>query len=297
MINARIVEDSIATNGKRLTTFVLTYPRFIHSELMTHRAFSRNAASSRAIPFRRMVEMIQENIAMPIKWGAAQKGMQSGDEIENAYQAIEIWRRASIDAVFHAQSLDSLGVHKSISNRLLEPFAHMTTIVSATEWYNFYSLRAHKDAQPEFQELAYLMLDAYLNMSEPEERRPNPQNPYNWHLPFVDRSKMSGLSVQTMCAVSVARCARVSYLNFKDSTFDEDFKLHEKLAESGHWSPFEHCAYPAESSHICNGNFLGWWQYRKEFDGENRTQGSLQRILDQRQPALGNGDSPKLLRG
>ena len=44
-----------------LWTFELTYPRYIHSEFMTHRVFSRNASSSRAIPVKRMIEQVRNN--------------------------------------------------------------------------------------------------------------------------------------------------------------------------------------------------------------------------------------------
>lgn len=46
--------------------------------------------------------------------------------------------------------------------------------------------------------------------------------------------------------ISTARCARVSYTvvgeEGKEPNYDNDLKLHDKLLESGHFSPFEHCA-------------------------------------------------------
>src|SRR5688500_17572036 len=111
MIAARIERDSIALNGARLTTFVLTYPRFIHSELMTHRVFSRNAASSRAIPFDRMVRMVANETARPIHWGGAKPGMQSGEQITEVWRAQQIWDRAMVHAVEQAEALNELGVH------------------------------------------------------------------------------------------------------------------------------------------------------------------------------------------
>ena len=153
MISARIVADSLNTDkSHRLTTFVLTYNRYIHSEIMTHRMFSRNAASSRAIPVKRMIKNIRDNPARPISWGQNQKGMQAEENIciENESIAIKIWDESCWNAIKSAERLINLGVHKQIANRLLEPFAHMTTIVTATEFNNFFHLRAHKDAQPEF---------------------------------------------------------------------------------------------------------------------------------------------------
>lgn len=259
MIEARIEKDSVAPHGGRITTFILTYPRFIHSELMTHRAFSRNAASSRAIPFKKMVEMLKENMATPVKWGSSKPGMQSGDEVTDTKRAYNIWENAMFAAIQHATALDEMGVHKSISNRLLEPFAHMTTIVTATDFANFFALRAHPDAQPEFQALAYKMLDAY-QLSEPRELGYD-----DWHLPLVHGTH------RELAPVSAARCARVSYVNFKETSIDEDLALHDRLVGSGHWSPLEHQACPNPDGARRSGNFCGWMQYRKLFENENIT--------------------------
>lgn len=283
MISAEIITDSISPDEIRLTTFKLVYPRFIHSELMTHRAFSRNAASSRAIPFHRMVEMIEKNPAMPVYWGSSQKGMQSGPEIDENKRgiAIDLWLYALKHAKDAAKSLDELGIHKSISNRLLEPFAHMTTIVTATEFNNFFALRAHPDAQPEFQELAYQMLEQYLN------HIPTRLNYGEWHLPFVHQIGIfhPDLTMADLIKTSVARCARVSYANFKESSLEEDIALHDRLMNSGHWSPFEHVAQSTGlySSRELQGNFRGGWtQYRKHFEGENKTDVNLPEILERR---------------
>lgn len=260
MIQARIEADTVSPAGSRITTFVLTYPRFIHSELMTHRVFSRNAASSRAIPFDRMVRMVRENPAMPVKWGSHQPGMQSGDEVDAIARdrAIEVWSHACREAIAHAGALDTLGVHKSISNRLLEPFAHMTTLVTATDWENFFHLRANPAAQPEFQELAYEMLEAYLA---------NTPRTAHAHVPFGDDAPAG-----SAFKVATARCARVSYLRFaNDSDLEADIALHDRLAANGHWSPFEHCATALGNKYERSGNFRGWKQYRKSFHDECAT--------------------------
>lgn len=266
MIEAKIVADSVSPHGHRITTFVCTYPRFIHSEVMTHRAFSRNAASSRAIPVKTMIKRVMEETAGPISWGKNQKGMQAGEELdEHASLAAEsAWFAARVDAVRHAEQLVSLGVHKQIANRLIEPFAHMTTIITATEWGNFFSLRAHEDAQPEFQELAFRMLAAYTT-SEPV-----PKGLGEWHLPFADQYVEEGLHIALLLKIVTARCARVSYLNFEGLIeHEKDYKLHDDLLVSGHWSPFEHAA--CSGPPVRSGNFIGWLQYRKQFQAENRT--------------------------
>jgi len=266
MIKAEIVADSISEAGARITTFLLVYPRFIHSELMTHRAFSRNAASSRAIPFKKMVKMIQENVAMPIHWGAEQKGMQSGGEVENKQGAILKWNRACRLAILSANQLAKLNVHKSICNRLLEPFAHMTTLVTATELNNFFNLRAHKDAMPEFQELAYLMLDLYVQ-NEPRVRKGK-----QWHLPYANKYLPENLPIELLLKISTARAARTSYLTMDgEIAHEKDYELHDRLSSSGHWSPFEHPALPLENPKEICGNFIGWMPYRKQFPNENQS--------------------------
>jgi hypothetical protein len=275
MITAEIKLDSVSPAGRRLTTFILKYPRFIHSELMTHRVFSRNAASSRAIPFARMVALIEEQPAGPVYWGSNKPGMQSGAELgfEDRAAAADIWQGALRLAMRSAGKLDAIGVHKSISNRLLEPFAHMTTLVSATEWSNFFHLRAHADAQPEFRVLAFLMLEAYLH-SEPAER--------DTHRPFGEEAP-EGREYE----VATARCARLSYLTFDgEHAPEKDVALHDGLVKAGHWSPFEHCADALEDPDKWSGNFRGWLQYRKCFGAENATGEDLAAIYQREREAL-----------
>lgn len=279
MIRATIVADSIGPSGKRITSFLLTYPRFIHAELMTHRLFSRNAASSRAIPIGRMIRDILRTPAKPVSWGQNGKGMQAKAELPRSRRksAELVWLVASWFACGFSWLLSKLGVHKQLANRVTEPFAHMTTLVTATEFDNFFALRAHPDAQPEFQTLAFLMLREYL-LSEPRRLKAG-----EWHLPFwrdQDEAKLDdehgylSLSaadeLDVRLKVCTARCARTSYLNFfgKDS-FAADFKLHDDLLKNGHMSPFEHCAR-AEAEPVVSGNFIGYTQYRKQFPNEVR---------------------------
>jgi thymidylate synthase ThyX len=288
MIQAEIVADSINDTKHRITSFLLTYPRFIHSELMTHRAFSRNAASSRAIPIEKMIKRIQDEPAMPVVWGKNQKGMQAASELstEESHIAKDIWRRSSLSQIEYVRELSSIGVHKQIANRLLEPFAHMQTLVTATEYGNFFNLRAHKDAQPEFQELAFQMLELYAN------NKPQYKKHGEWHLPFADRFLEEGLSVSHLLKISTARAARTSYMNFKGAyEHEEDYLLHDRLSESGHWSPFEHpaCSMSRISMLIDNmrgkrkqGNFNGYMPYRKTFPTENKAQFNAEQLLKNR---------------
>ncbi len=256
-ISANVVLDSISGTGKRITTLELVYPRFIHSELMTHRAFSRNSASSRAIPVERMIAMVQEDTAMPIAWGKNTRGMQAKENLPeaDANAVRNAWLDAALDARRHADELAALGAHKQIANRVLEPFMHMTTLVTATEWENFFTLRDHPDAQPEIQALAKEMRKA-LGESSPTLRM--------WHMPFVHDTLHQPMNL--LAGISAARCARVSYLNHDGTNPDieKDLTLARRLAASGHWSPFEHvaCANLLDKRSHMEANFQGWKQLR-----------------------------------
>ena len=268
MIKAEIVCDSINDFGNRIISYILTYPRFIHSELMTHRMFSRNASSSRAIPVEKMVNALETEPAMPISWGKNKKGMQAVEELDSVHAdlARRIWIESRDRAIVGAKGLLALGVHKQVANRLLEPFAHMTTLVTATEWGNFFNQRAHPDAQPEFQELAFQMLELYI-YNEPVHRGCG-----KWHLPFADKYIEKGLFIDNLLKISTARAARVSYTNFEgDIDHEKDYKLHDDLVASNHWSPFEHAAYSSSSDNMFK-NFRGWVPYRNTFTGrENQS--------------------------
>jgi len=265
MIKAEIVEDSISKKGVRITTFKLEYPRFIHSELMTHRAFSRNASSSRAIPVNKMIEQVKTNPAMPIHWGKNQPGMQAHEELNEAdiIEAKDLWRKAALNATLVAECLSDLGAHKQIVNRLLEPFQIMKTIITATDWDNFFDLRCHKDAQPEIHDLAIKIRKA-MHRNEPVE-----VDYGDWHLPFVSEEERVQLrnSCNTLLEISTARCARVSYLTHEGQTpsIEKDVLLYERLIgnDPRHASPCEHQATPLKDPKEYSRNFRGWLQHRE----------------------------------
>jgi thymidylate synthase ThyX len=271
-IEARIIADSVNPVGNRLTTFVCKYPRFIHSEVMTHRMLSRNASSSRAIPVHKMIQAVIDEPAMPVYWGAEQKGMQSGSELDpdTLVKCQQDWLDARNSAVDTAKQLTYRGLHKSLVNRIIEPWAHITVVVSATEWANFFALRCHKDAQPEFQVLANLMAGEY------KDHEPDKLNWGRWHLPFISDEERFLLSEPTLIKCSVARCARVSYLTHDGAnpSVEKDIELHDKLViqTPAHASPAEHpaCASMQESPSK-KSNFKGFLQYRKMLVNENIT--------------------------
>lgn len=267
----RIEADSVNSAGDRLTTFVITYPRFVHSELMTHRVFSRNSSSSRAIPSAKLIQQVIDDPAGPVWWGKNQSGMQAREELSG--QALEeakrLWLIARDQAVASAENLMFHNLHKQIANRILEPWMWITVIVSATEYQNWFKQRDHKDAQPEIREIAAMMREQY--------GKSNPELLYEgaWHLPFVRTEEQKTYTIDDALKLSTARCARVSYLTH-DGKHDPqaDFDLHDRLASThnsddpGHYSPFEHPAQ-ARPWAMPNSNFTGWQQYRKQFPGES----------------------------
>lgn len=264
---ARIVLDSVSEAGKRLTTLELNMPRFMLAQFNTHRALSRNAASSRAIPTAKLIERVRENPFVPAEFGANQRGMQASAALPDtaAEMSEKHWLMARDHAVLEANCLLEWGLHKQWANRLLEPFLWVKVLVSATEWANFFRLRLHEDAQPEFQRVAQAIKQAR------EESEPQLVGRGEWHLPYVSDVEVreSGPPVGTrfdLRALSVARCARLS-----PSTPEKDMELYERLLHGsgfGHWSPFEHVATPLSDPWEHSANFVGWVQWRKHFVGE-----------------------------
>lgn len=263
--SAKVILDSVSTNGQRLTTIEATYPRMIHSELMTHRVFSRNAASSRAIPVKKLLGRVMEEPYIPEKWTKNQAGMQGFELIDNPEEAIKVWLQARDSAHEAASKLAlDLDVHKQLANRLLEPFAWITVIITATDWQNFFKLRCDPAAQPEFQKIAKMIQEGY------DASTPTLLQCDQWHTPYIQRDEQH-FDWHTKLKLATARCARVSYLTHDGKRdMEADINLYTRLLTGNHWSPFEHCARPAhdfESYALC-GNFNGWVQFRKTFSGE-----------------------------
>jgi thymidylate synthase ThyX len=292
MIKVEIIADSLNEHGQRLTTFVLTFPRIVLAEFNTHRMISKNSASSRAIPFKKMLEMVKTNPFIPIKWMKDHSGMQGNEffsDIEIDDNGLDInWLVARDNAVKQAEELSKLGVTKQIVNRLLEPFMYHTVICTASDWENFFALRAHPAAEIHIQDLAHKMLDVY-NESTPKQLKAG-----EWHIPFGDQfdekriikviakqkqldeifvTKHSKAYEPTLVKVATARCARVSYLNFEGKDdYEADIKLHDMLLTSGHMSPFEHCAVAMSENEYrtnLNGNINSVGCEREDYDGGN----------------------------
>lgn len=269
--DVKVIADSISLENVRLTTLQLKYWRGIHSEVMTHRVFSRNASSSRAIPIKRMLADIWSDPAMPIFWGANESGMQANNELQGFkyWLAKKLWITAGRVACIFSYAMHLIGLHKQIGNRITEPWQHIHVVLSSTEWDNFFELRDHADAQPEIRELA-LMMHQEMITSAPIERSGPPKETQSWHLPYISAQERETFSVRELCAMSTARCARVSYLTHdkKAPNWENDIKLHDRLVGSVpiHASPTEHIAYPAKNGSTYFGNFRGWKQYRKQLE-------------------------------
>lgn len=265
-ITAKVVAASVNQYNKPVYTLELQYPRFVHSEFMTHRVFSRNAASSRAIPVAKMIEQVRRDPAMPIHWGKNQPGMQAHEELADTMEARQQWQMAARQAADRAEAMAAIGLHKQICNRVLEPFQLMKTIVTSTEWDNFFELRAHPDAQPEIQALAVTMWDAITACT------PVLLVVGQWHLPYVMEMERERYRDDLLLMLSTARCARVSYLTHDGQTpdVDKDVDLYQKLvgSEPLHASPAEHQATPAKYADTKSGNFTGWIQHRQRIQAQ-----------------------------
>lgn len=298
MIKATVIQDSISTYGKRIITFELEYMRFIHAELMTHREFSRNAASSRAIPIEKMLNHINQFPATPIHWGKNQAGMSANGELEQPtkIRVQSIWNEAMMDATKHSQNMSDEGAHKQIANRITEPFQTMKVVVTSTEWDNWFWLRNHEDAQPEIRQLAKVMLEAM------DASSPMVLNPDEWHVPYISRSRpMLGgpiiysvadteVSTEDAKMISASCCAQVSYRKSDDS-IEKARMIFDRLINSVpiHASPVEHQATPLaqpvavfdtvwqqgvthrrRDGTLCSGNFREWVQFRQLIPNQSK---------------------------
>ena len=262
---ARVLADSQNTNGQRLTTLEVTIPRVVLSEFNTHRAFSRNSASSRAIPVAKMLERVQTDPYIPRNFSLNTKGMSAKEYITVADpgypDAVAWWLSNRDNAVQGALEGIKMNLHKQVVNRLLEPWMWQTIIVSSTDWDNFFDLRLAKDdLDNPLADIA--IFDGALQMFKAIEKSvPSILSWNEWHLPLTGFDGDGSLSNEQLRRVSVARCARVSYLTHDGvRDIEADLKLFNRLLQSKHMSPFEHVAHPALGRH---GNFEGWEQYRQ----------------------------------
>ena len=291
-IKVKIIADSIGSFGTRLTTFELEYPRYIHAEIMTHRVFSRNAQSSRAVPVEKQLERIRISPVVPIEWGANKAGMSSSSVLDSVKQGLAeaAWKHGAQAACWVSEFLAKVGLHKQFANRGTEPYSTIKVVITATEWHNFFWLRYDVDAaQPEIVELAKLMKEA-MDFSSPEKLLYD-----EWHVPYVNTARIAGIrlyldennetiSLEDALKISASCCAQVSYRKL-DSTKEKAIEIYERLfsGPKPHLSPTEHQATPLDDfdpdstgffwpngvTHVdktgnpWSANFKDWIQYRQ----------------------------------
>jgi hypothetical protein len=294
-ISAKVLAHSITEWGKEIVTFELEYHRFIHAEIMTHRLFSRNCASSRAIPTKKMLALIRGQPAVPIFWGKNQAGMQAVEECSEKIKwkggkatPEKFWLSAMDGSLSEAEAFAIAGYHKQVVNRLTEPFQMIKVVVTATEFANFFHLRLHEAVQPELRELARCMKEA-LSKSKPMLRvRGEITSEKEYHLPYVSEEERHTLKIEDLIVVSVARCAAISYRN-EDYPLEKCKEVYSRLigGDRIHGSALEHIArsmfvskdpefleleegvtHSDRNKDLWSGNFKGWIQYRKLLMGE-----------------------------
>ena len=272
---AKIVLASKAANSTALPliTMHLHYPDIIHGEVMTHRVFSRNARSMRAVPVKTMVKEVREDPFVPWHWGKNQRGMQAAEECNEilrfddfprvcdsnnifSLNREESWREAAKYAADMASAYDQAGYHKQVANRLIAPFTWKHTLITSTSWANFLHLRDHEDAEPHFHDLAAMVREA-LAGAEYQTLQPG-----QWHLPYISEADYDAAltapdesgtdpGIQLLQKISVARSARISYAPFDgDASIERELERYDLLVGSQplHASPTEHQATPDTQS-------------------------------------------------
>lgn len=288
-----ILASTTDTGSPPIYTIRMRYPRPIHGEIMTHRVFSRNARSSRAVPVKTMLNEVRTIPYVPWHWGKNQKGMQAEEECNervsytvDAGDSVtvsrkEAWLDARDQAVSIAEGFMEAGYHKQNPNRLLEPFSWIDTLITATEWKNFLWLRQHKAAEPHLQDLANLV-DKAIKQTNVQHLKKD-----EWHLPYIteEEKKLYPFDIgglETLLKLSAARCARISYKPFNgESTMAAEINRYNMLVSDSrvHASPLEHQAYPdifdpdypntkQWENPDCHGNLTGWIQHRKLIPNE-----------------------------
>lgn len=331
MYECHLHMHSISPRGKELLTYEIVFPRSVLAEVVTHRILtmdsspddagnvnqqavdlfhtertalqdlSKSSASSRAIPFSRMVEAVRNDPYIPERWSKGGPGMQESGWLEDLDAISKVrasWLAGRDMMIEVATKMHEFGVHKQDVNRLLEPWGWVRQIVTGTEWNNFFALRTDKDAHPAFRKIARMM---YLAK---RASTPRALNYGEWHVPYVGQGYLEKLaeglkvtqppaqyqpsvssafrSLTTASAqvlkISAARCAWVSYdpPGVENYTHERAFATFDKLigGRLKHVSPTEHQGTPMDMD--CESirpeyrsNLSGWLQARKLITREN----------------------------
>ena len=261
---AEVIADSVNPQGNRIITIELRFPHIILPQVNTHKSISKSASSARAQPRARRINEVSEEPWIPESWGEDQRGMVAGEElpVEGQAEAERAWREAARSAVDFATKLADIGVHKEVTNRLLEPFSWQTTVMTGNVEFFDHLVRLRKDvgAQPQFQILAQLIDEAI------EESSIMPLGYDDWHLPYINAEEYGEFDLDDLKRISVARCARTSYGRQNSKDARSDLQLYEMLLTQEHWSPFEMVCRPKASDDSPLGNIHGWHQLRHEYE-------------------------------
>lgn len=299
-IKVKLLQKSLGPYSDAcLGTFELVYPRMIHSEVLTHKQLSRNCASSRAIPIETMLKEIENDIAVPVHWGKNQSGMQAKEELQGEAldDAKYLWGLSARNAVKVSRKLAATGVHKQVANRITEPYQHMKTVMSGTDWKNVFYLRNHKDADPTIALLFKQMQELWENTEELAVDTDEFHTPYVeslmtakggviWREYFNENHEI--ISVEDAIKISASCCAQTSFRK-NDSSADKADMVYDRLVNSKpvHASPFEHQGKPMQKhenpfdaskwepgithvnrqGELFSGNFRGWIQHRQLIEG------------------------------
>ena len=265
---ARTLVDS-EINNNRITTFEITFPRFIAEQLLTHRMHSRNAGSLRAVP---TVKILTSATVNPLQFAANQPGMSSGAKLTGwrARVAQAGWELARGGCIMGAKLMHRAGVHKEICNRVLAPFLWQTYIITSNEfgWNNFFLQRCSPHAQPEIAKIANLIRECYTSSVPLPQLHHIPFDPV-FESDFTDKNyafcATHGLTIlEARKRISIARIARVSYFNHGCDyvNYINDLKLYDRLVTSGHYSPLDHVLTYNEL--FKNGIYPSWKSVREE---------------------------------
>ena len=271
---AKVIEDSV-WGGVRITTLQIRFPRFILAELNTHGRLAKSTRSTRAVPTKKLLREVWLTPFVPRVWPSMKAGMQGGPPLQGARRlaAWALWLLASKLACVIAWALVAVGVHKQHAGRVLEPFMWCDSVISATEWENFFNLRISPLAQPEFDDLAKI-IRFEMAVSSPVSR--------NHHLPYItDAERASVGELAALLEASARRCAQVSYAPHDGSKADfaKDRAKAFELLTNGHMSPFEHPALAGDKTGYMPNKFRApWTHHRKHILGEENPLGA--RLLE-----------------
>lgn len=276
MTEAKVICDSVAPHGGRLITVEARLPTFIIHQITPYGSIANNFRSQRAVRTSMLIGEVSASPVMPARWGKRTKGMVASEALPGDAESRckATWLAARDDMIGRANSLESEGAAKEISNRLLTLWTETVGVLTASygAWCHYLNQRIAVDAQPEHRELARA-IGLAIRGSRPFELE------YGWwHLPYVSGPELGDLSdargtstwesvERRWLSASVRRVRRISYSPF-DGTIDtpeSDKAKHDESRDAGHWSCFEHQGQCLVDAQKRSGKMTGYREYRQTF--------------------------------